>query len=50
VAEIEEMLTVAENDNHSAWDLRADGTYRRRRPIEGEQASPSQKVFVDLVR
>jgi polyphosphate kinase len=50
IAEIEEILTVAENDNHSAWDLQSDGIYRRRRPIEGEQASPSQKVFMDLVR
>jgi hypothetical protein len=41
---------VAENDNHSAWDLQTDGTYRRRRPNEGEEASPSQKVFMDLVR
>ena len=50
IAEIEQILTVAENDNHSAWDLQADGTYCRRRPNEGEQASPSQKVFMDLVR
>jgi polyphosphate kinase len=50
IAEIEEILTVAENDNHSAWDLQPDGTYRRRRPKKGEDARPSQQAFVNLVR
>ena len=50
VAEIEEILAVAENDNHSAWDLRSDGTYVRRRPKKGEAARPSQEAFVNLVR
>jgi polyphosphate kinase len=50
VAEIEEILTVAENDNHSAWDMQADGTYVRRRPKDGEEGRPSQTVFIDLVR
>jgi polyphosphate kinase len=50
VAEIEEILTVAENDNQSAWDLRPDGTYVRRRPKKGEDPRPSQQVFIDLVR
>ena len=50
VAEIEEILAVAENDNHSAWDLRSDGTYVRRRPKKGEAAWPSQEAFVNLVR
>jgi len=50
VAEIEEILTVAENDNSSAWDLQRDGSYVRRRPAEGEAPRPSQQVFVDLVR
>jgi polyphosphate kinase len=50
IAEIEEILTVAENDNHSAWDLQPDGTYLRRRPKKGETARPSQQAFVNLVR
>jgi polyphosphate kinase len=50
IAEIEEILTVAENDNHSAWDLQPDGTYSRRRPKQGEEARPSQQVFIDTVR
>jgi polyphosphate kinase len=49
-AEVEEILTVAENDNCSAWDLQPDGTYVRRRPKKGEAARPSQQAFVDLVR
>jgi polyphosphate kinase len=50
IAEIEGILTVAENDNHSAWDLQPDGTYSRRRPKKGEDARPSQQVFIDIVR
>ncbi len=49
IAEIEEILTVAENDNSSAWDLRPDGTYVRRRPAGDEEPRPSQQVFIDLV-
>ena len=50
IAEVEEILTVAENDNCSAWDLQPDGTYVRRRPKKGETARPSQQAFVNLVR
>jgi len=50
IAEVEEILTIAENDNCSAWDLRSDGTYRRRRPAAGEEPRPSQQVYMDLVR
>jgi polyphosphate kinase len=50
VAEIEEILTVAENDNCSAWDLQPDGSYARRRPAKGEAPRPSQQVFIDVVR
>jgi len=50
IAEIEEILAVAEYDNHSAWDLQSDGTYVRRRPKNGEPARPSQQAFVNLVR
>jgi polyphosphate kinase len=47
VAEIEEILSVYERDNHSAWDLNSDGTYTRRRPADGEEPRPSQQVFID---
>jgi polyphosphate kinase len=50
ITEIEEILTVAENDNYSAWDLQPDGTYVRRRPKKGETARPAQPAFVNLVR
>ena len=50
VAEIEEILTVAENDNCTAWDLRSNGTYVRRHPKKGEPARPSQQVFSEIVR
>ena len=50
LAEIEEALAVAENDNHSAWDLQSDGTYVRRYPKKGETARPSQQALVNLVR
>jgi len=50
LAEIEEALAVAENDNHSAWDLQSDGTYVRRYSKKGEDARPSQQAFVNLVR
>lgn len=45
-----EILTVAENDNFSAWDLQPDGAYVRRRPAEGEILRPSQQVFLDHAR
>jgi polyphosphate kinase len=49
IAEIEEILTVAESDNSSAWDLRPDGTYVRRCPAGGEEPRPLQQVLIDLV-
>jgi polyphosphate kinase len=50
IAQVEEILTVAEKDNCSAWDLQSDGTYVRRNPKKGEQPRPSQQAFIDLVR
>jgi polyphosphate kinase len=50
VAEVEEILTVAEQDNQTAWDLQPDGSYRRRAPAEGEEPRPSQQVFMKIVR
>jgi polyphosphate kinase len=50
IAEVEEILTVSENDNHSAWDLQPDGTYVRRTPASGDAAHPTQQTFIDIVR
>jgi polyphosphate kinase len=50
IAEVEEILTVSEQDNHSAWDLQPDGTYSRRRPKKGDERRPSQQTFIDIVR
>jgi len=46
-SELDAVLKVYEDDNHSAWDLQADGSYVRRRPAAGEAARPSQQVFAD---
>jgi polyphosphate kinase len=46
--QLEEVLDVYDRDNHSAWDLRSDGGYSRRRPADGEPPRPSQRVFMDL--
>jgi polyphosphate kinase len=46
-SELDAILKVYEDDNHSAWDLQADGSYVRRRPAAGEAARPSQQVFAD---
>jgi polyphosphate kinase len=46
-AELDAILKVYESDNHSAWDLQADGSYVRRRPADGEAPRPSQKIFAD---
>jgi polyphosphate kinase len=46
-AELEEILRVYEDDNCSAWDMRPDGSYVRRRPAgEGEVCRGAQQVFV----
>jgi polyphosphate kinase len=47
VAEIEEILSVYEEDNCSSWELRSDGTYRRSKSAKGEDPRPSQQVFID---
>ena len=33
-------------DNSSAWELEADGSWRRRKPSKGERARPSQQVLM----
>jgi polyphosphate kinase len=44
--ELDEILRVYKEDNHSAWDMAPDGSYTRRRPADGEQPRPSQDVFM----
>ena len=50
IVEIEEIMSVAENDNFTAWDLASDGTYHRRHPKKSEEPRPSQEIFIDSVR
>jgi polyphosphate kinase len=47
-AEIDGILEVFERDNVTAWDLRSDGSHRRRRPADGEPARASQQEFIRL--
>ena len=46
--ELEQTLQIYENDNCSAWDMRPDGRYIRRRPRKGEKRRAAQKVFIEL--
>ena len=50
IAELGEILAVAENDNQTAWDLGSDGSYTRRKPAKGESSRPSQVVFMEKVK
>jgi polyphosphate kinase len=45
--ELDEIRTVYDEDNHSAWDCRPDGSYVRRRPADGESPRPAQTVFIE---
>ena len=47
--ELEQCLDVYENDNCSAWDMKPNGKYLRRRPRKGEQRRSAQEVFIDLI-
>ena len=47
--ELEQTLYVLENDNCSAWDMQPDGSYTKRRPLEGEDRRAAQEVFIDLI-
>jgi polyphosphate kinase len=48
--ELEEILAVLESDNCSAWDLKADGSYIRRHPADGEAPRAAQQVFIQLAQ
>jgi len=44
-AEMEEILSVYEQDNTFSWDMQPDGTYIRRTPNAGEEALSAQRYF-----
>jgi len=46
--ELEQILTVYENDNVTAWYMQPDASYVRRTPAEGEEPRPSQEIFIRL--
>jgi polyphosphate kinase len=45
--ELDTILRTYEEDNCSAWDMRPDGEYLRRRPAAGEVRRCAQQVFID---
>ncbi|HVT60750.1 MAG TPA: polyphosphate kinase 1 [Thermoanaerobaculia bacterium] len=44
--ELKAILDLQLSDNVQAWDLRSDGSYRRRTPGEGEAARSSQDILM----
>ena len=48
--ELEQILTILENDNNSAWDMQPDGSYMRRRPFEGEECRAAQSLLIDFYK
>lgn len=46
--ELEQILSVLENDNCSAWDMQPDSRYVLRHPGKGEECRAAQKVLIDL--
>jgi polyphosphate kinase len=47
--ELEQALQVYENDNCSAWDMKPNGKYVRRRPRKGQKRNAAQEMFIDLI-
>ena len=47
-AELEDILSVYENDNSTAWYMQPDGSYVRKKPAAGEEARPAQEIFIKL--
>jgi polyphosphate kinase len=47
--ELEQTLQVYENDNCSAWDMRPDGKYARRRPRKGQKRCAAQEMLIELI-
>jgi polyphosphate kinase len=46
--ELENILQIYEDDNCSAWDMRPNGNYKRRRPKKGEPRRAAQEEFIEL--
>ncbi len=46
---LEKTLKIYQNDNHSAWDMLPDGSYKRRRPKKGQKPRPAQETLIDLI-
>ena len=44
--QLDGIIEVYEKDNCSAWDAQPDGSYVRRRPVEGEPARNAQEIFI----
>jgi polyphosphate kinase len=42
-------VQVYENDNCSAWDMRPDGKYVKRRTRKSQKRRAAQEVFVELI-
>ena len=47
--ELQQTVQVYENDNCSAWDMRPDGKYVRRRPRKGQKRCAAQEMFIELI-
>jgi len=46
--ELEQAIGVYENDNCSAWDMKPNGKYVKRRPRKGQNRRAAQEVFIEL--
>ena len=46
--ELDEILDIYEADNCSAWDMKPDGSYARRKPKKGEEPRPAQQIFMEM--
>ena len=46
--ELEQTLKIYESDNCSAWDMRPNGKYRKRRPRKNQKRSAAQQEFIEL--
>ncbi len=46
-SELENILNIYELDNANAWDMQADGSYKRREPQTGEAPLIAQEIFAN---
>jgi polyphosphate kinase len=47
-AELDQILSIYEQDNCTAWDMQPDGTYLRRRHADTEECLASQERFIRI--